>query len=60
MDEKEKMILEFMEDKEYVPMKVKEIAMILNIPKEKNDELVQVLNNLEEKTPTTCAREKNN
>ena len=49
MDEKEKMILEFMEDKEYVPMKVKEIAMILNIPKEKNDELVQVLNNLEEK-----------
>ena len=49
MDEKEKMILDFMKDKEYVPMKVKEIAMILNIPKEKNDELVQVLNNLEEK-----------
>ena len=35
MNEKEEMILNFMKEKDYVPMKPKEMAMILNIPKDR-------------------------
>ena len=31
MNEKEEMILNFMKDEDYVPMKAKEMAMVLNI-----------------------------
>lgn len=48
MDEKEKMILDFMKEKEYVPMKAKEIAMVLNVSKDRYNELMEVLNSLEE------------
>lgn len=48
MNEKEEMILNFMKDQEYVPMKAKEIAMILNVPKDRYYELIEVLNQLEE------------
>ena len=48
MDEKEEAILNFMKDKDYVPMKPKEIAMVLNIPKDKMGELIAILNKLEE------------
>ena len=47
MDEKEEIILNFMKDKEYIPMKAKEMAMILNIPKERYHELLEVLDKLE-------------
>ena len=33
MDRKEK-ILEFIKDKDYIPMKLKEMAQILQVPKE--------------------------
>lgn len=46
MDRKEK-ILEFISDKEYVPMKAKEIAQVLMVPKNEQDELKQILEELE-------------
>ena len=47
MNEKEETILNFMKDEEYVPMKAKEIAMVLNISKDRYSELEEVLDNLE-------------
>ena len=47
MNEKEEMILNFMKDEDYVPMKAKEMAMVLNISKERYNELIEVLNKLE-------------
>ena len=35
-----------MNDKSYVPMKAKELAMLLGIPKSQRDELTQVLDYL--------------
>ena len=48
MQEKEEVILNFMKDKDYIPMKAKEIAMVLNIPKNRHEELIKVLNKLEQ------------
>ena len=50
MDEKEEQelkILNFMKDKEYVPMKAKEIAMIMRVPKNEYRDFLEVLGNLE-------------
>ena len=47
MNEKEEMILNFMKDEDYVPMKAKEMAMVLNISKDRYNELIEVLNKLE-------------
>ena len=47
MNEKEEMILNFMKDEDYVPMKAKEMAMVLNISKNRYNELIEVLNKLE-------------
>ena len=47
MKEQEEIILNFMKDKEYVPMKAKEMALVLNISKDRYNELIQVLNRLE-------------
>ncbi|MCI8352696.1 MAG: ribonuclease R [Clostridia bacterium] len=46
MDRKEK-ILEFIKDKEYVPMKLKEMVQVLMVPKEEQDELRSILDELE-------------
>lgn len=45
--EKENLILEFMKQKEYVPMKAKELASIFDIHKEEIEELKQILKKLE-------------
>lgn len=45
--EKENLILEFMKQKEYVPMKAKELASIFDIHKENIEELKQILKKLE-------------
>ena len=37
-----------MKDKDYIPMKAKEIAMVLNIQKNRHEELIEVLNKLEQ------------
>lgn len=47
MKEKEKKILEFMKDESYVPMKAKEIAMLLRVPKNEYNDFLEVLGNLE-------------
>ena len=47
MDEKEKLILDFMSEDSYMPMKAKEIAMLLNVPKTENREFMEVLSHLE-------------
>ena len=48
MDEKEKQLLEFMQSKEYIPMKAKEIAFVLGVKKNRYNELINTLNKLEE------------
>ncbi|MFQ6974225.1 MAG: ribonuclease R [Enterocloster aldenensis] len=40
------MLTELMDDKAYVPMKAKELAILLNIPKSQRDDLMEVLNAL--------------
>ncbi len=44
--ERKDMILALMNEKEYVPMKIKELAILLDIPKENREELKQVLDAL--------------
>ncbi len=46
MERKEK-IFEFIKDKEYIPMKLKEIAQILQVPKKEIKELKKILDELE-------------
>lgn len=48
MEEKEKIILDFMQDEAYVPMKAKEMALILNISQDRFGKLCEVLNKLEQ------------
>ena len=47
MEEKEELILRFMKTEDYVPMKAKEMALILMVPKSKYNEFVNLLNKLE-------------
>ena len=47
MEEKEELILKFMKNEDYVPMKAKEMALILMVPKSKYNEFVNLLNKLE-------------
>lgn len=46
LEQRKKVILELIEDKHYVPMKLKELAMVLNVPRENREELQEVLNEL--------------
>ena len=48
MYKKEDIILEFMKDENYTPMKAKEMAIILGVPKKEYNKFLEVLNNLEE------------
>ena len=48
MNEKEELILNFMKSDIYVPMKAKEMATILSVPKNEYTTFLEVLNNLEE------------
>ena len=48
-EQREKILLELIGDKAYTPMKAKEIAAILNVPRERRDELKEVLDALVEK-----------
>lgn len=47
-EKRKKMIYDFIRDDFYVPMKIKEIAMVLQIPREQREELKAVLDALEE------------
>ena len=48
MDNKEKIILDFMNDKDYIPMKAKELASILCVPKNEYQIFFDTLKKLEE------------
>lgn len=43
LKERKKMLVELVHDKNYTPMKLKELAMLLNIPKHQREELKEVL-----------------
>ena len=47
--QREKILLELIQDKAYRPMKAKEIAALLNVPRERREELKEVLDSLVEK-----------
>lgn len=47
MEEKELKILDFMRSKEYVPMRAKEIAMLMRVPKKEYSDFLELLGNLE-------------
>lgn len=48
LEEKKKIVLEVISGELYVPMKVKELAILLNVPKDRRDELHYVVNLLEQ------------
>ena len=48
MDEKKKIIIDFMNSESYVPMKAKELAYVLGVKKEEYNSFVAILNELEE------------
>jgi len=48
MQDKEKLIFEFMSEETYVPMKAKEMALLLSVPKEEYQNFTIVLKQLEE------------
>ena len=45
MEEQELKVLNLIKDKEYAPMKAKEIAMIMHVPKSEYNELLRILPN---------------
>ncbi len=47
-NKRKEMLLEFFKDEKYTPMTLKEIAIILGIPKEENNRLIEILRELEE------------
>ena len=47
MEEQQQKILNLMKDDDYVPMKAKELAMIMRVPKNEYNEFLEVLGNLE-------------
>ena len=46
MEDRKQMLLTLMKDPTYVPMKLKELAMLLGVPKEQRKDLEEVLNEL--------------
>lgn len=54
--QKEDIILDFMKQKEYVPMKAKELASIFDVHNEKKEELKQILKKLEKEGKITKNR----
>ena len=49
MEEQEQKILELLKDEEYHPMKAKQIAMVMRVPKNEYNEFLNILGNLEMK-----------
>ena len=46
LKERKEAMLALINDPTYVPMKIKELAMLLDVPREKRDELKEVLDAL--------------
>ena len=47
MEDKQQKIIDFMKDDEYVPMKAKEIAMLMRVPKNEYSKFMEILGELE-------------
>ena len=47
MDNQEQKILDFMSDDDYVPMKAKEIAMLMRVPKNEYHDFLELIGKLE-------------
>ena len=47
LEEQQQKILDLMKDEDYVPMKAKELALIMRVPKNEYNEFLEVLGNLE-------------
>ena len=47
MEDREQKILDFMSDDDYVPMKAKEIAMLMRVPKNEYHEFLEIIGKLE-------------
>lgn len=56
LENRKKMIYEFMCSDLYVPMKIKELAILLNVPREEREELAQVLSELLKEGKITCSK----
>ena len=46
LERRKKVLLELINDKQYVPMKIKELAILLDVPKARRAELKEVLDSL--------------
>lgn len=46
MEDKKKIIMNIINSPEYIPMKLKELAILLNVPKDRRNEIEEVLNEL--------------
>lgn len=55
---RKKLLVDFVSNKEYQPMRAKDIAMLLQIPKGKRSELFQVLDELEAEGKIICKKGK--
>ncbi len=55
---RKKLLLDFISNKEYRPMRAKDMAMLLQLPKGKRSELFQVLDELEEEGLISCKKGK--
>ena len=65
LEERKQKILDLMKDEDYVPLKAKEIAMIMRVPKKEYNEFLEVLGELElelkiQKNRKTLLRAANN
>lgn len=47
MEDREQKIIDFMSDDDYVPMKAKEIAMFMKVPKNEYHEFLELIGKLE-------------
>ena len=59
MISKQDVILEFMKDENYTPMKAKEIAMILGVPKKEYNKFIDTMKELEENYKITKNKKNN-
>lgn len=56
LEEHKQTLLALMKDKHYVPMKQKELAMVLNLPRERREELIEALDALIAERKIICNR----
>ena len=56
LEKQKKVLLDLMNDSIYVPMKIKELAILLNVPKERREELENALSSLLEEGKITLSK----